>query len=134
MLLKDMRENSLYSFTTYNPTILGATHSKMLFVGRGLLEVVSGTDKSLASKHLAVHASLPPGVTRDATKLNYLMFRTASNQLQVFAYDWLVAETIVMTGSQKLTVTIDLTDPGQESKFLAYIAEGGYRVRESSLG
>ncbi len=134
MLLKDLREGSVYSFTTYNAATLGANHTKMLLVGRVSFDIALPHDTGIANKHLAVYASLPPGVTRDATKLTYLLFRTAGNQMAVFAYDWLIAETLNMIQATKLTVEVMLTSSGQENEILRYLAEGGFQVRQSTLG
>lgn len=97
--------DKVYTFNTRAPALLGAQVTRATL--KGIIDYsVAITFLNVDLQHRKVYPTLPPGTVNDPKKFTYLLFRTESGELTVFAYEWIDDTSIEVVDSTTLTVTL----------------------------
>lgn len=97
--------DKVYTFNTRAPALLGAQVTRATL--KGIIDYsVAITFLNVDLQHRKVYPALPPGTVNDPKKFTYLLFRTESGELTVFAYEWIDDTSIEVVDSTTLTVTL----------------------------
>lgn len=97
--------DKVYTFNTRAPALLGAQVTRATL--KGIIDYsVAITFLNVDLQHRKVYPALPSGTVNDPKKFTYLLFRTESGELTVFAYEWIDDTSIEVVDSTTLTVTL----------------------------
>ena len=121
----DLKINSIYSFNTRVPAILGATIRNA--------KLVSIMDYEMANmfmspnvSHAAIFPYLPVGTPNNPEKYTYLLFELETGKKQAFAYPWIEESTITEKSNRVITVTVSNTVSGDEIKIRDMLLLAGF--------
>lgn len=97
--------DKVYTFNTRAPALLGAQVTRATL--KGIIDYsVAVTFINVDLQHRKIYPALPPGTVNDPKKFTYLLFKTESGELTVFAYEWIDDTSIEVVDSTTLTVTL----------------------------
>lgn len=97
--------DKVYTFNTRAPALLGAEVTRATL--KGIVDYsVAVTLINVDLQHRKIYPSLPPGTVNDPKKYNYLLFKTESGEMNVFAYEWIDDTSIQVVDSTTLTVVL----------------------------
>ena len=97
--------DKIYTFNTRAPALLGAEVTRATL--KGIIDYsVAVTFINVDLQHRKIYPALPQGTVNDPKKFTYLLFKTESGELNVYAYEWIDDATIEPVDSVTLTVTI----------------------------
>lgn len=97
--------DKVYTFSTRAPALLGAQVIRATL--KGIIDYsVAVTFINVDLQHRKIYPALPPGTVNDPKKFTYLLFKTESGELTVFAYEWIDDTSIEVVDSTTLTVTL----------------------------
>ena len=97
--------DKVYTFNTRAPALLGAQVTRATL--KGIIDYsVAVTFINVDLQHRKIYPTLPPGTVNDPKKFTYLLFKTESGELAVFAYEWIDDTSIEVVDSTTLTVTL----------------------------
>ena len=97
--------DKVYTFNTRAPALLGAQVTRATL--KGIVDYsVAVTFINVDLQHRKIYPALPPGTVNDPKKYNYLLFKTESGEMNVFAYEWIDDTSIDVVDSTTLTITL----------------------------
>lgn len=97
--------DKVYTFNTRAPALLGAQVTRATL--KGIIDYsVAVTFINVDLQHRKIYPALPQGTVNDPKKFTYLLFKTESGELNVFAYEWIDDTSITVVDSTTLTVTL----------------------------
>lgn len=97
--------DKVYTFNTRAPALLGAQVTRATL--KGIIDYsVAVTFINVDLHHRKIYPALPQGTVNDPKKFTYLLFKTESGELTVFAYEWIDDTSIEVVDSTTLTVTL----------------------------
>lgn len=121
------------SFDTYAPNILSTQWQRVKVLG-----VVDYSDASryapIPTLHAAAIPSLPPGVSRDATKLTYLKILLGNGDITAVALQWIIDTTFVVETNLKVcNVQLANMSVVDESRLRKLLLANGFKINSISF-
>lgn len=121
----EFKVGNYYSFSTYAPAILGQDYKKLRLMAVGDYSTASmfeNVDVVLNN----ILAYLGPQANDDASKDQYLIFKTESGSIKVFGTTWINMTTVETAVSQIVTVTVEGASLTDATRIREILAAAGY--------
>lgn len=128
----EFKIGTYYNFSTYAPSILGQEYKKLLLMAIGDYKLASMFD-NVDIKQNAVQGYLPSGSNTDASKESYLVFRTETQSIIVFAMSWINMSTIESAVYSMVVVTVESASAEDATRIRQILAAAGYNKVTTSV-
>lgn len=121
----DFKIGNHYSFSTYAPAILGQEYTKMRLMAIGNYQLASMFD-NVDIKLNNIISYLGDDASSDASKDTYLVFKSDAGTTYVFGTTWINLNTLEVTTSQVITVTVESVSSDDAARIRQVLALAGY--------
>ena len=119
--------NSIYSFETFSPTLLGQRHQGARL--KGMTDYKTAlTYENVEVKHNQVKADLPAGAPDKASDNTYLLFETSAGTTMVLAMAWINETSITEDNYRDTKITVHNTMPEDAMKIKQVLGAAGYNM------
>ena len=98
--------NSVYSFNTVAPAILGLEFKRVTVLGV-LSYSVANTFINIETNHINIFPYLPTGTVNDPKTYQYLLIKTETGENTVLALPWIDLDSVTQVTSQSLVLTVN---------------------------
>lgn len=125
----NFKTNNLYSFTTINAAILGATYTKAKIMAPSVsYEGAKIFDPNIDSKQAALRPYLPTGASTKHTTYNYFVISTQTGETKVFADEWINQDSIKQDTVKFLDVRIMGADDSNLAEVKNVLGLSGWSI------
>lgn len=109
MKVSDLQIGSIYNFNTLAPHVLGAERKNVILEGIFNYNLAI-RQENVDLKARSVQPYLPTSVQNDPKKYTYLYLKNPNNTYEMMAYEWIDANSFVLTDSVSITIRIPMID------------------------
>ena len=121
----NLQINKTYTFNSLAPSILGTTFKNVTVIG--IIDYQTATNYIVPdAMHANIYPHLPVGTPSDPTKYTYYLIRSENGSKTVLAEPWIDADSIVVSSSEVIKITINNVSQSDVSKIRNTLTLMGY--------
>mgnify|MGYP003605787942 CR=1 FL=1 len=123
-----LSNGNVYSFTTINPNVLGASFHNAKLDGTLTYDVARLLEPSLDALHAQVKTSLPAGVSTKHTNYSYYAFKTETGTMKIIASEWILPSSIIQVTTDYLDIRISGANSSRLAEVRAVLGGAGFSI------
>lgn len=121
---------AIVNLETHSPSILGAAYKRAKIIST-LDYVDAARYNNISTLHAAMLSSLPPGTTKDFTRLTYLKIQLNNGEITSLALDWIILDTMnIVDQYRRVRLVVDQVSIEDEVRLRRLLTNNDFNIIE----